>query len=340
MLAPAKINLNLTVGPRRADGYHPVCSLMEPVSVFDTISVRPGRGGVKLAGAGIPAAENTVVKAALALEKITGAGLDVEIGLSKEIPVAAGLGGGSSDAAAALKLFISTFSLNVSEADLAALAFSVGADVPFFLRQGAQLAEGAGEILKAAGRMPEHWIVLLSPGLGLSTARVYHQFDAMGGGNKEDFIRRSQELNDAVAALESFESLCRVLQNDLEPAATSICDDIVKNKQLLKEAGSPAVLMSGSGPSVFGLFPNEGQARAAAERLRRSFDRVWVARPLTQAAQAFSLCKHKQNGRHMLLACADTRNFPSSGSSPGDLGVFPDFKILSKGYAFIYKFCR
>ncbi len=281
ILAPAKINLNLAVGPRRADGYHRVCSLMEPVSLFDRLVMKRRRaGGLALDGGGVPAAENTVTKAVLALEKLTGFRLDAKIELEKGIPVAAGLGGGSSDAATALKLIESTFGLKVSEAEMAALAFSVGADVPFFLKNGARLAEGAGEDLADVGCLPNHWIVLASPGFELSAERVYQKFDEMGGGDEMEFAGRSRRLHEDIAALGGFESLSRVIRNDLEPAAVSICSGVAELKQRMEEAGCAAVLMSGSGPSVFGLFPDSESARAAARRLRPRVPSVWVVRPL------------------------------------------------------------
>ncbi len=282
ILAPAKINLHLAVGPRRADGYHPVCSLMEPVSLYDRLVMKPrkGGGGLTPSGGGIPAAENTVTKAALALVRLAGLRLNVEIELQKEIPVAAGLGGGSSDAAAALRLIVSTLGLSVSDVDLAALAFSVGADVPFFLKGGAQLAEGAGEILSSAGRLPDHWIVLASPGFELSAARVYEKFDQMGCGDEEEFTESCRRLKKKVADMENFKHLSEIVKNELEPAAVSICADIDTIKQLLKDVGASSAMMSGSGPSVFGLFPDEKSARAAAGRLRPSVRDAWVLRPV------------------------------------------------------------
>jgi len=279
--APAKINLCLNVGPRRRDGYHPVCSLMEEVSLFDTLRARPLKsGGIRLTGTDIVGEENLIVRAARALEDETGLSFNVEVELIKEIPVAAGLGGGSSDAAAALKLFISMFDLDISNERLTDIALSIGADVPFFLTAGPKLVQGVGEILKDVYTMPEHSIVLVVPEAELQTSEVYRVFDETGGSRREAFELRCSWLESDVLAMHDFESLCGVLHNDLELSAPAICDEIDKVKEELRQVGAGRILMSGSGPAVFGLFPEEDMAASAALKIRRRYQRVWVVKPL------------------------------------------------------------
>lgn len=280
-LAPAKINLCLHVGPVRDDGYHPVCSLMEKVTLFDTLRARrSGREGVRLLGTEIPAPENIVFRAARALEEETGAVLAVDIELAKEIPVAAGLAGGSSDAAAALKLLVSMFNLPVSPSRLAAIASALGADVPFFMQPGPQIAEGAGEVLQPAGVAFDYHIVLVAPPVAVPTADAYRLFDKMSGPSGGGFTGRSREVHEAVAGLDSLGSLAGMLHNDLEPAAITLCPEVAGIKRQLLGLGAAGALMSGSGPGVFGLFAGKNDAATAARRLGESYSRVWVVKPL------------------------------------------------------------
>ncbi len=291
--APAKINLFLLVGPPRGDGYHPVCSLMEPVSLYDTLRARraPGAGMTLriLAGeaggsdaaaiGGLPPEKNTVLRAARALERAAGMSFDAELELVKQIPVAAGLGGGSSDAAAALRLLAAMYELDISEEELSRLALSVGADVPFFLEDGARLAEGAGERLSALPPLPGHAIVLVAPGFALAASAAYQRFDELSTVNAAGFLSRCAAARGSLSSLNDFDALAAMLANDLELPATTICRDIKETKQQLAAAGCAAVLMSGSGPTVFGLFPGEAAARTAAAGLQLNGGRIMVVKP-------------------------------------------------------------
>ncbi|MCL6105939.1 MAG: 4-(cytidine 5'-diphospho)-2-C-methyl-D-erythritol kinase [Actinobacteria bacterium] len=277
--APAKINLFLFAGPRRGDGYHPVFSLMEEVSLYDVLRVRrakPG-SGASLTGMDIPAAENIVIKAARLLSREAGVSLDVEIEIVKRIPVAAGLGGGSSDAAAALKLLAGVSGLNISGRDLARVALAVGADVPFFLTRGPQLASGAGEILEGTG-VPEHFLVLVTPDCRLASGKVYGRFDETGGGS--DLAAHESRLRHELHKAAGSGGIASLLHNDLEPAAVSLCQEIVTARRELLACGAAGALVSGSGPTVFGIFPDQKSADAAAEKLRLDFPQVWALRPV------------------------------------------------------------
>ena len=278
-LAPAKINLFLHAGPVRPDGFHPVCSLMEKVSLYDRLSVESStRPGVRLSGSML-AGENTVEKAARLLGEAMSMKIGADITLEKQIPVAAGLAGGSSDAAAALKLFISTFGLEVSDARLMEVALAVGADVPFFLKIGAQLAEGAGEFLSPAPGI-DYAAVIVSPAMEISTARIYHLYDEMFQPQSGPFQARCRRAKSALPLVGDLDSLAGLLHNDLEPAAVSLCPQISGLKEDLLALGAAGALMSGSGPSVFGLFAGKTEAENAALELAKNHSRVWAVTPV------------------------------------------------------------
>ncbi len=286
--APAKINLSLLVGPRRNDGYHPVCSVMEKIKLFDTLRTmpEPEGAGIRLTGSEIPAADNIVMRAAQALEGEIGAKLDVDIELRKEIPMAAGLAGGSSDAAAILKLLVFMFGLEVAPERLRDLAARLGADVPFFLEPGPQLARGIGEKLTPVPGLPDYSIVLVKPQFDLPTSRVYEKFDEMTGidagsvsKGASAFEERCDGLTHAIAAVEDPGGLSSILQNDLESAAAAIFPEITDIKAEIMAAGAGGALMSGSGSSVFGIFPSRDAATTAAGALKKPRRQVWVVEP-------------------------------------------------------------
>lgn len=277
--APAKINLCLYVGPRRADGYHPVCSLMEKVDFFDRLDVRKTlAGGIRVTGVDVPAEQNTVYRAARALEAETGARLDVEIAIGKEIPAGAGLAGGSSDAAAALKLLVELFSLDVSRERLGELAVGIGADVPFFLAAGPQLATGIGERLEPVPLKLAYSLVIVVPRQGLSTAVVYDRFDQPGAPPGEP-ATHARRLRDACRRPLSVMDLAALLHNDLEAAAINLCPDIASIREELLAAGAAGALMSGSGTAVFGIFAEEEAATRASTCMSGGDHLVRVARP-------------------------------------------------------------
>lgn len=281
-LAPAKINLFLLVGAAREDGYHPVCSLMEKVSLYDRVSVRRSdRGGTRLTGEGLPAGENTILRAAWLLAAQTGLKLDAEVRLTKVIPTAAGLGGGSADAAAALALLTTEFGIDINKTRLAGLALEIGADVPFFLQPGACLAEGVGERLRPVEIPVDYVAVIANPGQELATGAVYARFDELGEAEPgDDFAARCRRPKALLSRLDSLDCLVKILHNDLEPAAISLCPPIADLKRELLAQGAAGALMSGSGPSVFGLFAGKKQAERAAAELARQYSRVWVVAPV------------------------------------------------------------
>jgi len=282
--APAKINLCLLVGQRREDGYHPIFSVMEKIKLFDTLraTLEPVGAGIRLTGSVIPPAENIVMRAALALERETGRKLDVHIELRKEIPVAAGLAGGSSNAAAVLKLLTFIFGLEISPERLEAVALSLGADVPFFLRTGPQLAQGVGDDLEPLPGLPDYAVVLVKPDLELSTAEVYRLYDEMAGAGAADFEKRCRSLKDEMTHLGGAGSLAALLQNDLELPAAVLFPGLARLKEEIMASGALGALMSGSGSSVFGIFAGREEAETAAGKLRRPDRQVWAAEPFRE----------------------------------------------------------
>lgn len=261
--APAKLNLALVVGPRRADGKHEVATLLQRVELADTLTVRRADA---IAVAGFPG--DTLVRRALeALEAHTGMPLSATI--EKRIPVAAGLGGGSSDAATALRLGNELLGEPLGASELHELAAGLGSDVPFFLADGPQLGVGDGSEL-AAQSVPQDYTVVLSLAHGAvkeSTAAVYAAFDERAGAVGFEERRRS-----LLAGLVSFDvsaDLARLPRNDLAAVPLS---------ERLEELGAFRADVSGAGPVVYGLFEDATVAAAAAAGLASEAE-VWVTRP-------------------------------------------------------------
>jgi 4-diphosphocytidyl-2-C-methyl-D-erythritol kinase len=261
--APAKINLCLHLGPRRPDGLHELCSLFEPLELADLIEVSAAERDEVVC----PAVEGENLAAA-ALAALREAGWDhppVRIEIRKRIPVAAGLGGGSADAAAVLRLAAGSI------ADLPAIAARLGADVPSQLRPSLALVRGAGERVEPLPDPPPHAALLLPDGGGLSTAEVFDEADRLGlGGGPEELEEVAVRLRELAGAGASPLSYPELAVNDLEPAARSLRPEIGEALERLREAGAPLAFLSGSGPTAVGLFGDRAAACAAAETIGRS----------------------------------------------------------------------
>jgi 4-diphosphocytidyl-2-C-methyl-D-erythritol kinase len=277
-LAPAKINTCLHVLGKRADGYHELAMLMQPISVFDriTLQVTPGTG-VEVVCPGVdlpPGTDNIAARAVRLLLEHVGCSRAVRIIIEKEIPVAAGLGGGSSDAAAVLSGLNVLCRFNVDDLSLHRIAVRLGADVPFFLLGGAAWATGIGDLLEPVIEMPPVWYVLVNPGIAVSTAWVYGNLGLTSPGD----VARLREFP------KTTEALVRLLHNDLERVTLAHHPEVVEVRQALTDCGALGVLMSGSGPTVFGVFATEAAAHAAAGQLAvRGAWWVRVTRPLAQS---------------------------------------------------------
>ncbi len=271
--APAKVNLGLRITGRRPDGYHRLQSHFVPLDLSDQVAVildpegAPGTAvTLALEGRreGVPAGDdNLAVRAARAFLAAGGLERSLAIQLDKWIPVGAGLGGGSSDAGAVLRLLARLLPGAVPADALAELALGLGADVPFFLDPRPARVGGVGEQIEPLAALPSFALVLVNPGVSLSTAAVYRAYDALAP------EATPPDGGRALAALPGdlpLEALAAHLENDLEPAALRLCPPIARLRDRLRKVGALAVGMSGSGPTLFGAFPDEAAAEAALAR--------------------------------------------------------------------------
>lgn len=267
----AKINLWLEVIRKRQDGYHDISSLMLPISVFDriTIVLRPGEGPISITSnwPEIPCDESNLAwRAADLYLKSSGKKAGMNIDLQKDIPSGAGLGGGSSDAAGVLAALNSCFENAVGAGDLEKLALSLGADVPFFLYSRPALATGIGEKLQFAHRVPEYLLLLIKPPVAVATRRVYQSLKLTKGAAEITL----NNLN------EHPWQLGEIVENDLESVTIAKYPVIGGIKRWLIGHGALAASMSGSGPTVFGVFKTARAAQDAATKAKVDWPDCWV----------------------------------------------------------------
>jgi 4-diphosphocytidyl-2-C-methyl-D-erythritol kinase len=260
--APAKLNLCLFLGPGRADGLHALCSLFEPLTLADAIEVSAAdRDEVICPGV---EGENLAAKALAALRERGWDHPPLRLEIEKRIPVAAGLGGGSADAAAVLRL------AQGEVGELEAIAAELGADVPSQLVPAPALVQGAGERVERLPAPAPHAVLLLPSGGGLSTAAVFAEADQLGLGRSEEALDGlAAQLREAAGSGDSPLDYAELLANDLEPAARSLRPEIGASLDALREAGAPLALLTGSGPTAFGLFPTLAGAKSAATQIDR-----------------------------------------------------------------------
>ena len=266
--APAKLNLRLLVGPRGADGYHPLESLMVALEgLSDTVEVRPAPGRAVICP-GIEGPANLAWRALDELEAEVDRPLPLEVRIEKRIPAQAGLGGGSSDAAAVLRAADRLHGLGLEPERLEAVAARVGSDVPFFVRGGAQWARGRGELLEPASA-PRFAALLAMPGYGLPTPAVYAAFDRLPAPPPGD----GRPAPDALPALAGW------VRNDLWAPALALRPALGAVARGLRAAGAEAVLLCGSGSALAGLFANGEAAERARPALAGTPTAVVVSRP-------------------------------------------------------------
>lgn len=260
--APAKLNLCLYLGGRRDDGLHELCSLFEPLALADLIEVAEGEHD-EVVCPGVDG-ENLAARALAALRERGWSRPPLRLEIEKRTPVAAGLGGGSADAAAVLRLAAGEV------AGLEQVAAELGADVPSQLVPALALVRGAGEEVERLPEPAEHAVVLLSGGGGLSTAAVFAEADRLGlGRSPAELQALAERLRLAAGAGASPLAYAELLANDLEPAARSLRPEIGAALDALRDAGAPLALLTGSGPTAFGLFEDLAAARQAATMLDR-----------------------------------------------------------------------
>jgi 4-diphosphocytidyl-2-C-methyl-D-erythritol kinase len=278
--AHAKINLDLRVLGTRPDGFHELRTVFQAIALHDTIECVPRQGPFLLEceTAGVPLdSSNLVWRAAQALwysGRRTGVVRDVLVRLHKRIPLQAGLGGGSADAAAALLGLARLWRMPVRPNQLTDVAATLGADVPFFLAGGTALGLGKGDEVYPLADLPRHWVVLLVPGFGVSSRDAYAWYDAERTMAHGGLPREPQHVPGP------WPSRAAQMINDLEAAIARHHPEIDQMKIALRRAGALAAAMTGSGSTVFGLFQKKSEALAATERLSSSGWRVVLTESL------------------------------------------------------------
>ena len=270
--AYAKVNLTLAVGEKRPDGYHEVVSVMQRVSLHDTLTAEQTREGITLtcSDPALPSGEeNLAHRAASLFFRETGIAGGAALTLEKRIPSQAGLGGGSSDAASVLLALRKLYAPALPDGALETMAAALGSDVPFFIRGGTQLATGRGEVLSPLPPLTDGWFVIVKPTESFSTPSMYRRLDNLPPACTPPIPPLQGGLPAlAVGLFNRFEAAI--------PAGSAVWDI----KARLAAYGALASLLSGSGSAVFGLFDTETAARAAVEALRPAWPEIFLARPV------------------------------------------------------------
>lgn len=276
--APAKINLSLDVLGKRPDGFHEVEMVMTTVDLADRIELEKMDDGeihILSHDRFVPGDHrNLAYKAAALLRERFNITEGVAITIQKQIPVAAGLAGGSSDAAATLKGLNKLWELNIPLAELAEIGAEIGSDVSFCIFGGTALATGRGEVIQELPAPPKCWVILAKPSIGVSTADVYRNLkpDRITHPNTEAMVQAIHDQN--------YKELCANLGNALESVTLKMHPEVAHIKEQMERFGADAVLMSGSGPTVFGLVEYESKVQRVYNGLRGFCDQVFAVRLL------------------------------------------------------------
>lgn len=288
-LAPGKVNLCLFIGRPRGDGYHPLVSLVQPVSLADELELGPASGSEDEVVCPGVEGENLAARALARFRSATGwDGPPVRITIAKHVPTAGGMGGGSADAAAALRLAAMAAEQDPAGRGLLPIALGLGADVPSLLASERCLMTGIGEGVRPLGDSRPVGLLIVPSAHALATAEVYAEFDRLGLGRDHDELDR---LSGQVPGAASDGSLLaeRLLHNDLEAPARSLCPPIGDALADVRASGAVRAMVSGSGPTVFGLFGGPdgvAHAQAAAAVLRARHPHAVAATPVGRAFAA------------------------------------------------------
>ncbi len=277
----AKINLTLDITGILENGYHSLCMIMHSINLYDTIRITESNSKtieLQTNYSFIPTNEkNHAFRAAQLFFEYTGIqNKGIIIDIQKRIPVSAGLAGGSSNAATVLNMLNEYYKTKLSKQQLCEIGCKIGADVPYCIHGGTMLAEGIGELLTPIFSMPALPIVLVKPNFGISTPESFRRWDSLETPVHPDTKKMLNALEN-----KSKEEIGRCLCNTLEAATFDLIEQtrenpIPKIKETMMECGAYGALMSGSGPTVFGLFPTENAAKTAANKLRSSSNKVFV----------------------------------------------------------------
>ncbi len=276
--AHGKINWTLNILGKRPDGYHEMDMLLQSVSLYDVIALTPADTLTMEVAGGRPMRtddQNLVMKAALALSEAVGTNQGAHLVLDKRIPVGAGMGGGSADAAAVLVGLNALWGLGLSMERLAVIGKGIGADVPFCVRGGLQRAQGIGEVLTPLRVRRSFWLVVVQPCRGLSTKDVFTALRV------DEIVADQRPDNDGAAralARGDLQGLCGAMGNVLEPVAAALRPEIGQCIRQLTEQGAIKAMMTGSGSAVFGVFATAKEGRGAMREMRRRYKAVWMVR--------------------------------------------------------------
>lgn len=268
--SPGKVNLRLEVVGKRSDGYHELRSLMERVSIADEIDLKIVEKGITVTcdHEGVPNDESNIAfKAIKEILAYSSRNVGVEVHIKKRIPVAAGMGGGSSNAATVIKGINHLLKLKLTKEKLMKIGLKVGADVPFFLFEGPALAEGIGEQLKKVKTMPKLLFLLVNPNIPVRTDWVYGRYQLDGG----KFNGRGEVPN----AYRTKKDVAKILHNDLERVTIKEFPIIGEIKDEMLKLGALASQMTGSGPTVFGIFADKVKLAKAFERMEKKAQKEW-----------------------------------------------------------------
>jgi 4-diphosphocytidyl-2-C-methyl-D-erythritol kinase len=268
--SPAKVNLRLEILKRREDGYHELRTIFQKISLYDTLyfTLRNKKGIViETDHLDLPTGKNNLIyKAIQSMMKESDYQKGIYVKINKRIPIGAGLGGGSSNAATTLKAMNKLLELNLSKKKLMEKGLEIGADVPFFFLESAAIGLGIGERLKKVG-LPDLWYVLIYPNFEVSTRWAYQNF----GLTNQQFHFNLHKF------LKTPDGVSRILLNHLEAVVSKKYPQIGIMKKTLLSAGALGTMMTGSGPTVFGLFPEAESAAGAYEKIRKMVRRKgWV----------------------------------------------------------------
>lgn len=289
--AYAKINLCLDVIAKRENGYHELDGVMQSITLCDTLTVSYEEArdiAVSMTAQGNPDmptdGRNLAVKAAIRFLETVGLGGRVEIELQKRIPMAGGLAGGSTDAAAVLRALNRLTEQNLSAEALCEIGARLGADVPFCTVGGAMRTQGIGDRLTPVPTMPDCHIVIARRGEGVSTPWAYGRLDEIYNDFAKDSARPDSGLSSLLDALQSgsYEGVCATTYNIFEPIVAECRPDVSALCAMMTENGATVARMSGSGPSVFGLFAKETDAQNVCEILKKAGAEAFVCAPMKE----------------------------------------------------------
>ena len=279
LTAPAKVNLALDILDTRPDGYHDMKMVMQTISLCDTVSVEETAAGFELRTDGdfIPAGKKTLEqRAAEAFFEAAGLPLPgLRVTLEKVTPAYAGLGGGSADVAALLRILRTAYAPEMSTGELERIGYTVGSDMPFCVRGGTALAEGRGEVLTDLKPLPDCWFVLCKPDFGIPTPSLFASVD---GGE----LTRRPDIDGMRLALEAGDlaGVATRLGNVFEEVLPEEYNEVFTIKKRLLDLGALNAAMSGSGPTVFGIFAEQETARSAAAVLKETYQQTYLAVPV------------------------------------------------------------